>query len=120
MRRVSVCLVAAFLLACRTTTEPEFTRLTIRVRGTVTEADNGSPVVGAEVFVLTLSLTNNVLVNGSTNTLGRYSLSFINTDCILDFASLLIDHPVFLSRNIGLKCTEELQTVDVQLARKSP
>lgn len=115
MPRVSVCLVAFFVLACRGTIEPA--PLTIRVQGTVTAADDGSPVVGGEAVAVQFGfLENNILDRDSTDTSGRYSLSFVNTDCIGDFVRLLITHPdFFVGGGPHFNCTEELQTIDVQL-----
>ena len=136
MRRVSVCLVALFVLACRTTTEPQFTRapisLTIRVEGTVTAADDWSPVVGAvaEVFEIVSHQDDRSLAMDLTDTSGRYWLSFVWTHCPEISASravgtvFFITHPDFFSAirgvlaNPHITCTEELQTIDVRLARK--
>ena len=123
MHRVSLCLLALFVLACGGTTEPE--PLTIRVEGTVTAADDGSPVVGAEVVVFQFGLfESRIFAEGLTDTSGRYSLSFVNTGCTGDFATLAITHPDFFFEILArvligevVSCTEELQTIDVQLGR---
>ena len=106
--------------------EPE--PVTIRVEGTVTAADDGSPVVGAEVVVVRIRFLreNITLATDSTDTSGRYSLSFDNTDCVGNFVAFSITHPDFFLKSIGVihdphvNCTEELQTIDVQLDRRLP
>lgn len=117
MHHVSLCLVALFVLACRGTTEPR--SLTIRVEGTVTAADDGSPVVGGEAVAVQFGFVeNNILDRDSTDTSGRYSLSFVNTDCIFgDRGRLFVNHPDFFAWGPNFNCTEELQTLDVQLER---
>ena len=50
MRRIPLCLVVPFVLACGSGPfEVEPDQVTIRVQGTVRAADNGTPVAGAEV-----------------------------------------------------------------------
>ncbi len=49
MRHVPLCLVVPFVLAC--STGPSEQTIAIRVQGTVTAADDGSPVAGAVLEV---------------------------------------------------------------------
>ncbi len=128
MRRVSLCLVAAFVLACGGTTITEPTSLTIRVEGTVTAADDGSPVVGAVTEILEGRpfQEDRSVARDVTDTSGHYSFSFVETPSCIErprTRNLLITHPDFLFVHIGgfhephITCTEELQTIDVQLVR---
>ncbi len=80
MRHIPLCLVVPFVLACG----PEFgpNHFTIRVRGTVTAADDGSPVEGAvlEVWgIVLVELTR--LAQDMTDASGDYSLSFVVDPC---------------------------------------
>ena len=72
MRHIPLCLFVPFVLACGLfgPSEP-----TIRLEGTVTVADDGSPVVGARVTV-TRGFGGTVMGNAVTGTDGRYTLSF--------------------------------------------
>ena len=150
MRRIMLlCLAFPFVLACgpsgivaidnirgRGPTEPDTTRdlnlgpLTIRIQmqGTVTAADDGSPIAGASVELMRcdpVSYTHcafRAVARTTTDVHGHYSLSFA-LRC-WDTVSLLITHPDFFNESVGLldepyiTCTEELQTIDIQLVRK--
>ena len=123
MHRVSLCLVTLFVCAA-CTTEPE---TTIQVRGTVTAADDGSPVVGATVTVGETSLTSSrLLARVETNNQGNYSLSFIEpTVCDESLLNIFASAQGFqLLAFFGFKedpdeprvrCTDEPQTIDFQL-----
>ena len=125
MHRVSLCLVTLFVCAA-CTTEPE---TTIQVQGTVTAADDGSPIIGATVTVSETSLTlSRLLTRVETNNQGGYSLSFIETGvCPVRPQSLLIisaSAQGFETMALGfvddpdaprVRCTDEPQTIDFQL-----
>ena len=67
MCRVSVCVVTLFVWAA-CTTEPE---TTIQVQGTVTAADDGTPIVGASVRVSKMGFTSSeTLTRVQTNNQG--------------------------------------------------
>ncbi len=143
MRRIPLCLVVPFVLACGpsgivgidnirgdTPSETvETVALTIRVEGVVTAADDGSPIVGAlaEVLELCLFAVCGLRAGDTTDASGHYSLSFVLAPCREGMAPLLITPPGpnFLVENVGLlddphiTCTEELQIIDVQLMRIS-
>ena len=126
MHRVSLCLVTLFVCAA-CITEPE---TTIQVQGTVTAADDGSPIAGASVQVSEISLTSGrVLARVETNNQGDYSLSFIETgvcneSLLIIFASAQDFHLVAIL-GVGVapdatrvRCTDEPQTIDFQLLRE--
>ncbi len=127
MHRVSLCLVTLFVCAA-CTTEPE---TTIQVQGTVTARDDGSPIAGATVTVSETSLTSaRLLARVETTNQGGYSLSFIETGvCPERPQTLLIisaSAQGFDTLALGfvdapdaprVRCTEELQTIDIQLRR---
>ena len=124
MNRVSLCLVALFVCAACSILEPE---TTIQVQGTVTAADDGSPIAGASVHVGKFLSDQSTPVQ--TNNQGDYSLSFIDTACSESFflisASadgfrLLLIASSSHDDTIGVRCTEELQTIDFQLQRERP
>ncbi len=121
MRRVSVCLVTLFVCAACSIVGPE----TIQVQGTVTAADDGSPIVGASVHVGKFNRDQSTQV--LTNNQGDYSLSFIDTACSESFflisASadgfrLLLIASSSHDDTIGVRCTEGPQTIDFRLERK--
>ena len=138
MRRVSLCLVFPFVLACgpsgivgidniREPTEPETPRetvpLTIRVQGTVTAADDRSPIAGAEVKV-THCLFCSVpptLARTTTDDSGRYSFLFDweERECHEVSLFLGVRAEGFFFRGFfgDITCTEELQIIDVRLTR---
>ena len=82
MRRMSLCLVVPFVLACRIV-EPEPFGPFIRVEGTVTAADDGTPVAGAEVRVWDFCIGDSCTppAQDTTDTSGDYSLSFVGVAC---------------------------------------
>ena len=127
MRRAIVLLATLTLTslnACELFTGPE---LTIRVRGTVTAAEDGSPIAGAEVKVRgpclfscdppTFGLTY-------TDESGGYALSFdrrasrcTDSTFVLEVRAEGFRYQGFFSSvtDAHVTCTEELQTIDVQL-----
>ncbi len=126
MRRVSVLLdtlTLASLNACELFTGPE---LTVQVQGTITAADDGSPIAGARIKVRgtclfscdppTFGLTR-------TNESGSYSLSFDREGRCNDATFLLevraegFRFRGFFHSDPHITCTAELQTIDVQLER---
>ncbi len=123
MRRISLCLVVPFVLACGIIGPSS---RNIRVEGTVTAADDGSPIAGASVSVGKFGRDQNTQVQ--TNNQGDYSLSFIDTACSESFflisASadgfrLLLIASSSFDDTIGVRCTQEPQTIDFQLERET-
>ena len=130
MRRVSVLLATltlASLQACGKVgiMEPD---VTIQVQGTVTAADDGSPIAGVPVLVFTgLTSPSPVHALGTTDASGFYSLSFeTEGGCHEDEFNItvaglefLVFSGIFLwSGNSGIRCTDEVQTLDFQLERR--
>ena len=124
MHRVSLCLVTLFVCAA-CTTEPE---TTIQVRGTVTAADDGSPIAGATVTVSESGLTSlSSRARVQTNNQVDYSLSFfIETGvCPESVLNIVAEAQGFqLQAFFGfsdapdeprVRCTDEPQTIDFQL-----
>ncbi|MCH7475314.1 MAG: hypothetical protein IIA27_11655 [Gemmatimonadetes bacterium] len=96
------------------------------MQGTVTAADDGSPIAGAvlEVFAIrSRPLRADSLARDTTDAAGDYSLSFVSVRCRGGGTpgNIFVTHPDFQLENIGgfsdphLTCTEELQTIDIQL-----
>ena len=115
-------LTLASLNACELVTGPE--ELTMHVQGTVTAAGDGSPIAGATVLVG--KFLRDQATQVQTNNQGDYSLSFIDTACSESFflisASadgfrLLLIASSSQDDTIGVRCTEEVQTIDFQLVR---
>jgi len=98
MRRVSVCLVTLFVCAACSLVEPE---TTIQVQGTVTAADDGSPIWGATVK-LGKVFGRGQGTQGHTNNQGDYSLSFIETACSESFFLISASADGFLELLIPL------------------
>ena len=124
MRRVFLCLVTLFVCAACSIVEPE---TTIQVQGTVTAADDASPIAGASVQVSKFS--PDPISQVQTNNQGDYSLSFIDTGCSPEsffivsasadgFQSLLF-FPGWPDDATSVRCTEEPQTIDFQLERET-
>ncbi len=124
MNRVSLCLVTLFVCAA---CEPE---TTIQVQGTVTTADDGSPIAGASVRVSEVPfggpITNRTQVQ--TNNQGDYSLSFIEMGFCPEalftisasaegFQSVALWGLLVEPDATHLRCTDEPQTIDFQLER---
>jgi hypothetical protein len=128
MRYVPILLATLTLTsvnACAGPTEAEGP--TIRVQGTVTAADDGAPVVGAVLEVWRFCLADcRPAAWVITDDSGDYSLSFLRRDsCSVSPGHMTVSHPDFSHEVIGavaddlyITCTEELQTIDVQLERR--
>lgn len=120
MRRIPFCLVVPFVLACGLVGPGE---PTIRLEGTVTSADNGSPIDSVGIFVHFtehfLSFHGTTAARATTDATGRYALSFgtegrckaytLTASATIHFASQ--------SRRgaAGIRCTDKVQTFDFQL-----
>ena len=127
MRHVCLCLVTLFVCAA-CNTEPE---TTIQVQGTVTAADDGSPIAGASVQVSQMGWTSGtVRARVQTNDQGDYSLSFIEKGyCSASSFTITASarsqgfQTVFFrgwandATRVG--CTDEPQTIDFQLERET-
>ena len=122
MHRVSLCLVTLFVCAA-CTTEPE---TTIQVQGTVTAADDGSPIAGATVRAGVSFISDGARARVQTNNQGDYSLSFIEMGyCPEGLFNISASAQGFQSVGwVGLRvgpdeprvrCTDEPQTIDFQL-----
>ena len=139
MRHISLCLIVPFVLACGPSgivgiynVRPG-PALTIRVEGTVTAADDGSPIVGALVKVWDFCFGDDCTppAQDTTDGSGDYSLSFVSDRCVPENVPvripghIIVTHPDFEFENIGgfsdshMTCTEELQIIDIQLRRRS-
>ena len=122
MRRMSLCLVVPFVLACGLLGPGE---PTIRLEGTVTAADDGSPIAGANISVahsFDLSSSTGVAA-GQTDASGRYALSF-ETEGVgcKNYHVNVVANPLFIPILFGPGpgCTDDLQSLDFQLERRSP
>jgi hypothetical protein len=118
MRHVPLCLFVPFVLACGGPTEP-FVPPSIRLEGTVTAVDDGSPITGARltVWVPTGVLTSRTISLAITDASGRYSASFTSEMCSyrVDVDAPLFSSQFFFGRDIG--CEYGVHTLDVQLER---
>ncbi len=113
MRHIPLCLVVPFVLACNLT-EPEVERLEIRVQGTVTAADDGTPVAGATVRVFGFALYPGG--GHTTDASGDYSLSFVVSLCSESSKGIIVRHPDFrLDHIAALSCREGVQTREIQM-----
>ena len=111
MRHISLCLVVPFVLACGIVGP---TGPSIRVEGTVTAADDGTPVAGATVGVFGLGF--GPTRSTTTDASGDYSLSFVVHKCSESSKGIIFRHPGFhLDRILVVACRAGLQTIDVQL-----
>ena len=111
MRHIPLCLVVPLVLAC--ITGPSEQPIAIRVQGTVTAADDGSPVEGATVGVFGFGLTRS---GTTTDASGNYSLSFVVSLCSESSKGIIVRHPDFrLDHIAALSCTEGVQTRDIQM-----
>ncbi len=93
--------------------------LTLRVQGTVTAADDGTPLAGVTLQVLGFGFRP-AGEGYITVASGDYSLSFLVPKCGESQKRIMVSHPGFLDSTVGMTCTEELQTIDVQLERIPP
>ncbi len=111
MRHVSLCLVLPLVLAC--ITGPSEQTIAIRVQGTVTAADDGTPVAGATVGVFGFGVQRGPLTTGAS---GDYSFSFVVSLCSESSKGIIVRHPGFrLDRIVAISCREGLQIRDIQL-----
>ena len=122
-------LTLASLNACGLFTGPE---LTIQLQGTVTAADDGSPIAGASVRVrgtCLFSCAPPTFGLTTTDESGRYSLSFDRKGRCNDSTFFLevraegfrfqgFFSSVTDAHDPHVTCTEELQTIDAQLERE--
>lgn len=125
MRHIPLCLVVPFVLACGTgPSEP-----TIRLEGTVTALDDGSPVAGARLIVFANEFGGPYWESHITDASGRYALSFSTNGigCQEDEFYITVNAIRFgfglltlWDGNSGIRCTDELQTLDFQLQRLAP
>ena len=130
MRRISLCLAFPFVLACGLV-GPDDT--TMRVLGTVTAADDGSPIAGASVrFVYHeqtsnfLSWINSTADRSTTDAQGHYSLSYVKEGFCGDSLFHLVANAqgfaeewIWFTQDPHITCTERLQTIDLQLERET-
>ena len=119
----SLCLVVPFVLACSTgPSEPP----TIRLEGTITAAEDGSPIMGATIsaWIPTSLLSDRTLATAETDASGRYSLSFgtegIFCDYFVGVSANLFQLQTWRGWEISESCFDGVQTLDVQLERLPP
>ena len=126
MRRVSLCLAFPFVLACGLV-GPDKTKF--QVQGQITVADDGSPIPGASVqfkHCVTESILScnwqAVAPRATTDAQGHYAVSYVHSGyCGHILFGLVVNAPGFAERSIWstddphIVCTEEIQTIDVQL-----
>ena len=132
MRRAIVLLATLTLTslnACELFTGPD---VTIQVQGTVTAADDGSPIAAAVMVTggCMFSCTPHMYAYTTTDDSGRYSLSFATgEECaegnFLIQSGIEVSAEGFLLTDLWspgdphIRCTEEIQTFDFQLERES-
>ena len=114
------------LNACELFTVPS---VAIQVQGTVTAADDGSPIAAAVKVTggCMFSCTPHMYARTTTDDSGRYSLSFDRREAYCDEASFFLkvsavgsSRASFLSvTDPHITCTEALQTIDLQLERET-
>ena len=92
--------------------------VTIQLRGTVTAADDGSPIAGARVRVDPAFISSRGVAEARTDASGRYSLSFEEEGCNSLFISLDVSANLFIAGSRGIRCTDWIQTLDFQLERR--
>ncbi len=127
MRHIPLCLVVPLVLACGLV-GPDDT--TIRVQGTVTAADDGSPIAGASVrFVYHeptsfVTSTSRTVDRSTTDAQGHYSLSYVKEGFCGDSLFHLVANAqgfaeewIWFTQDPHITCTERLQTIDIQLER---
>ena len=125
MRHIPLCLVVPFVLACGIVEPDSFT---IRVEGTVTAADDGSPIPDASVGVFLgwsfATPPDRPSAAVRTDASGRYALS-LETEgkgCWDDALNVSVTAKRFQRLLLwfgtsDLRYTDELQTLDFQLER---
>ena len=123
MRRVSVLLAVLTLTALQacgrlTIMGPD---VTIQLEGTVTAADDGSPIRGARVRVDPRFISSRGVAETLTDVSGHYSLSFEQEGCNNLFPlSLDVTANLFVGSSVGIRCQDRGQTFDFQLERRPP
>jgi hypothetical protein len=107
----------------------------ISVEGTVTDVQDGSPIWGATVSAGIMRLTSDVTyVETVSDEAGRYSLSFIEEGYCPELlfwltgaaegyregrvTKRLVEHGSAPAGATHIRCTEELQTIDLRLERE--
>ena len=124
MRYIPLSLVVPFVLACGQNVGPPF-EPTIQLEGTVTAADDGSPIAGANISVgfSTGFLSTTSIASDQTDASGRYALSFETKGVgCKDYFVFVVANPLFLTNlsfDSGLRCTDKVQTLDFQLERRT-
>ena len=95
--------------------------VTIQLEGTVTAADDGSPIRGARVRVDPRFIPSRGVAETRTDASGRYTLSFEQEGCNDLFPlSLDVTANLFFSSSVGIRCQNRGQTFDFQLERRPP
>ena len=129
MRRIPLCLVVPFVLACGSGPfEVEPDQVTIRVQGTVRAADNGTPVAGAEVEMWQPCGEGGCprfFAVVFTDTSGFYSFSVTVQESTCEDREFGISAsaegflPLSLDGNTGIRCTDDsVQTMHFRLERR--
>ena len=127
MWRVSLCLTVPFVLACGLVGPGE---PTIQFQGTVTAADDGSPIPDAGVGVFlgwsVETPPDRPSASVKTDASGRYSLSLETEGVGCRESSLNISVTAGGFQNLllwfgtsDLRCADEVQTLDFQLERQT-
>ncbi len=124
MRRISLCLFVPFVLACGLVGPGE---PTIRLEGTVTSADNGSPIDSVGIFVHftegIFDFHGTTVARVATDATGRYALSFGTEGGCKAYTLTASDNTIhFASQSregaAGIRCTDEVQIFDFQLEHR--
>ncbi len=127
MRHIPLCLFVPFVLACGLLGPGE---PTIQVQGTVTAADDGTPIIGALVRMFAFKGFSFAVGLATTDRSGRYALS-LSTEgigCREDQLRITISvgfieeefESLDFRGNSGVRCTDKPQTLDFQLERIPP
>ena len=114
----------ASLNACEWPPETEEPTIRVQVQGTITAADDGSPIAGAVLELSSVAaLQLDLLARDTTDASGDYSLSFVVARHCPAWR-MVASHPGFVEQYFSflarqnINCTEEPQTIDIQLVRK--
>ncbi len=127
-------LALASLNACELVTGPE--ELTMQVQGTVTAADDGSPIAGASVRFVYVEATTwpgifgpwivHTVDRSITDAQGHFSLSYVKEGFCGDSLFHLVANAqgfaeefIWFTQDPHITCTEALQTIDLQLERET-
>ena len=131
MRRALV-LLATLTLASLNACGPE--KHAMQVQGTVTAADDASPIAGASVEFVYFEPTGiifgpsirHTVDRSTTDAQGRYSLSYVHEGhCSATFFELVAnaqgfaEEVIWSGNDLFITCRKELQTIDIQLERES-